>query len=71
MWDNTAEIFRVEGGAPRAANPTGRVRVVLSPRTEPGAAASAASAATPGAGAASSAAIVPLAPSRGLGGERR
>ena len=71
VWDNTAEIFRVEGGAPSAANPTGRVRVVLSPRTEPSAAASAASAVTSGAGAASSAAIVPLAPSRGLGGERR
>jgi lipopolysaccharide export system protein LptA len=71
VWDNVAEVFRVEGGAPTAANPTGRVRVVLSPRTEasaPAAAASAASAAASGAAADSPA---PLAPSRGLGRERR
>jgi lipopolysaccharide export system protein LptA len=34
LWDNTAEVFRVEGGAATAANPSGRVRAVLSPRTE-------------------------------------
>lgn len=46
-WDNTAELFSVQGGAPTAANPGGRVRAVLSPRAEP--AASAASAPrTPG-----------------------
>lgn len=37
QWDNTAEVFRVEGGAATAANPSGRVRAVLSPRTETGA----------------------------------
>jgi len=64
VWDNLAEVFRVEGGAPSAANPTGRVRVVLSPRAE------AASAAASGAAAAPPSAV-PLTPSRGLGGERR
>lgn len=34
VWDNTAEVFRVEGGQASATNPTGRVRIVLSPRTE-------------------------------------
>jgi lipopolysaccharide export system protein LptA len=63
VWDNLAEVFRVEGGAPTAANPTGRVRVVLSPRAE--AASAAASAPAPAASAA------PLTPSRGLGGDRR
>jgi len=38
VWDNLAEIFKVEGGAPTAINPTGRVRSVLSPRAEPAAA---------------------------------
>ena len=57
VWDNTAEVFSVEGGAASAANPSGRVRAVLSPRAEP---ASAPAAAAP----------VPLAPSRSLG-ERR
>lgn len=66
LWDNLAEVFRVEGGAPTAANPGGRVRVVLSPRAE--AASAAASGAAPGVPPASAA---PLAPSRGLGGERR
>ena len=33
-WDNRGELFRVEGGQATAANPTGRVRAVLSPRTE-------------------------------------
>lgn len=57
VWDNTSEIFRVEGGAATPSNPTGRVRAVLSPRAEP-----ASAPAAPGA--------VPLAPSRSLG-ERR
>ena len=34
VWDNLAEVFKVEGGATSAANPTGRVRAVLSPRAE-------------------------------------
>jgi len=60
VWDNVAEVFKVEGGAVTAANPTGRVRVILSPRAEtPGAAASG-PAATP----------APLAPSRDLEGQR-
>lgn len=59
VWDNTSEIFKVEGGATSAANPTGRVRAVLSPRAEP--------ASAPAAAAASAA---PLTPSRTLG-ERR
>ena len=59
IWDNTSEIFKVEGGATSAANPTGRVRAVLSPRAEP--------ASAPAAAAASAA---PLTPSRALG-ERR
>ncbi len=57
VWDNTADIFRVEGGATSAANPTGRVRAVLSPRAEP-ASAPAAPVAPP---------APPLAPSRTLG----
>ena len=57
VWDNTAEVFKVEGGATSAANPTGRVRAVLSPRAEP---AASAPAAPPGA----------LTPSRALGDKR-
>jgi lipopolysaccharide export system protein LptA len=57
LWDNTAEVFRVEGGEATPANPTGRVRAVLSPRVEP-----AASASAPAAPA--------LTPSRGLGDKR-
>jgi lipopolysaccharide export system protein LptA len=34
VWDNTAEVFKVEGGVSTASNPTGRVRAVLSPRAE-------------------------------------
>jgi len=30
-WDNATEVFKVEGGSPTATNPSGRVRVVLSP----------------------------------------
>jgi lipopolysaccharide export system protein LptA len=58
VWDNTTEVFTVEGGATSAANPTGRVRTVLTPRADPAAAAPA-----PGAAA-------PLAPVRSLD-ERR
>jgi len=56
LWDNTAEVFRVEGGATSAANPTGRVRAVLSPRVEP----AASTPTNPGA----------LTPSRALGDKR-
>lgn len=56
VWDNLAEVFRVEGGAASENNPTGRVRVTLTPRAE------AASAPAP--------ATVPLAPSRSLGASR-
>ena len=62
VWDNMAEVFKVEGGAPSVANPSGRVRVVLSPRSEPASGAASAASAAPSA---------PLTPSRGLGGERR
>jgi lipopolysaccharide export system protein LptA len=34
VWDNSAEVFKVEGGAATPSNPTGRVRAVLSPRAE-------------------------------------
>ena len=37
VWDNAAEVFRVEGGPATAANPSGRVRAVLSPRPDVGA----------------------------------
>jgi lipopolysaccharide export system protein LptA len=55
LWDNTAEVFRVEGGNTSPANPTGRVRAVLSPRVE--------AASEPKTGTATP----PLAPSRSLG----
>jgi len=52
VWDNVAEVFRVEGGAATAANPSGRVRVTLTPRPE---------------GAASGAGVpAPLRPSRSI-----
>jgi lipopolysaccharide export system protein LptA len=35
VWDNAAERFSVQGGAPTPSNPAGRVRAVLSPRAEP------------------------------------
>jgi len=49
-YDNTAELFTVSGGATAAtpANPTGRVRAVLTPRPDSPAAAEAASAAASG-----------------------
>lgn len=55
LWDNTSEVFKVEGGAATPTNPTGRVRAVLSPRTE---------------ATASAPTTTPLTPSRSLG-ERR
>lgn len=58
LWDNGAELFRVEGGAVTQTNPTGRVRAVLSPRDE-AAAASAPEPARPPS--------TPLEPSRTLG----
>lgn len=39
-WDNLNEQFRVQGGTATAANPTGRVRAVLSPAPEASAPAS-------------------------------
>lgn len=57
VWDNLAQVFRVEGGAATPENPSGRVRAILSPRAE----ATAPPASAPAA---------PLAPSRELG-ERR
>jgi lipopolysaccharide export system protein LptA len=55
VWDNLSEVFKVEGGAVTPANPSGRVRIILSPRAD--------SPPTTPAGA-------PLTPSRELG-ERR
>lgn len=40
VWDNTAELFSVQGGAVSPSNPSGRVRAVLTPR-DPAAASSA------------------------------
>ncbi len=54
VWDNLAEVFKVEGGAVTPANPSGRVRVTLTPRAE----AASAPTATPG--------PAPLLPSRSL-----
>lgn len=54
VWDNSAELFSVAGGAATPTNPSGRVRVTLSPRPD------AAAAPEPGASAA-------LKPSRTLG----
>ncbi|MFM7507638.1 MAG: lipopolysaccharide transport periplasmic protein LptA [Rubrivivax sp.] len=54
LWDNTAEVFRVEGGTASPTNPGGRVRAVLSPRAE----APASAPAVP---------VPPLQPSRRLG----
>ncbi len=34
VWDNVAEVFSVQGGTRSVANPSGRVRAVLSPRAE-------------------------------------
>lgn len=61
LWDNTSEVFKVEGGATSATNPTGRVRAVLSPKADGPPATASAPAASPAA---------PLAPSRALGEKR-
>lgn len=34
VWNNSAELFSVAGGASSPANPSGRVRAVLSPRVD-------------------------------------
>ncbi len=60
VWDNSAELFSVTGGAASPANPGGRVRAVLSPRPEPAASAASANTGTPGS----------LQPSRNLGNTR-
>ena len=65
IWDNLTEVFRVEGGASTAVNPSGRVRAVLAPRVNPAASAPAipATPATPATPAAPG-----LTPSRALSG---
>ncbi|MGC4078691.1 MAG: lipopolysaccharide transport periplasmic protein LptA [Rubrivivax sp.] len=59
VWDNTAETFNVAGGQTTSANPSGRVRAVLSPRADGSASA-----------ASAPASAAPLAPSRTLGTSR-
>lgn len=67
LWDNTSEVFKVEGGATSAANPTGRVRAVLSPRPETAASGGASAAPSSPADARPVApSLTPLKPSRGL-----
>lgn len=34
VWNNITEVFKVEGGATSPTNPSGRVRVILSPRAD-------------------------------------
>jgi lipopolysaccharide export system protein LptA len=65
-WDNNKEVFTVEGGAPSASNPSGRVRNVFTPPPEPGSAPTGAAAAAPSRGASAA----PLTPTRGLGDRR-
>lgn len=62
VWDNIAEVFKVEGGAATPANPSGRVRVTLTPRAEPASGTPPAPAAAP--------ATTPLQPSRSLEDKR-
>jgi lipopolysaccharide export system protein LptA len=57
VWDNAAGVFTVSGGAVTPANPGGRIRAVLAPRSAPAAS---------GAGE-----TTPLKPSRSLGGDGR
>ncbi len=59
VWDNTAQLFRVEGGEVTDTNPGGRVRVILSPRAESAEGAASAPPAVP---------APPLEPSRNIGG---
>lgn len=67
VWDNLAEVFRVEGGAASAVNPSGRVRAVLAPRQAAGT--SAGAAASPPASAPAATGGGGLQPSRNLGPE--
>lgn len=67
LWDNNAELFKVEGGVSTPSNPSGRVRAVLSPRVDAAAATPAAGA---GAGAGAATAAPSLAPSRAIGDKR-
>lgn len=60
VWDNVAEVFKVEGGAATPANPSGRVRVTLTPRAEP----------TSGAAPPTAPPAAPLTPSRALQDKR-
>ena len=46
LWDSTAESFNVQGGAKTDANPSGRVRAVITPRVPDEAASAAGSAGT-------------------------
>jgi len=62
VWDNIAEIFKVEGGAVTPANPSGRVRVTLTPRAE--------TASTPPATPPATPRTAPLQPSRTLQDKR-
>jgi lipopolysaccharide export system protein LptA len=64
VWDNVTEVFKVEGGATSASNPSGRVRAVLSPPADTASAPGAAKPASPPASAPA------LSPVRALG-ERR
>ncbi|MBU6260000.1 MAG: lipopolysaccharide transport periplasmic protein LptA [Burkholderiales bacterium] len=59
VWDNLTGVFKVDGGVKSTSNPSGRLRMVLTPRPEAAAA-----------GASSGAASAPpaLTPSRSLGG---
>ena len=74
LWDNSAEVFKVDSGssasaAGAAANPGGRVRAVLTPKAQP----SGPNATTPATAAPTSAPTTPapeLAPSRSLGDRR-
>ena len=59
LWDNATEVVRVEGGGATAANPSGRVRAVLSPRAD-----------APASSPASPSNTAPLQPSPALGVRR-
>lgn len=64
VWDNLAEVFRVEGGASTAVNPSGRVRAVLAPRVDPAASAPPRSPTTPSQGLTPSRSLGPAAPDK-------
>ncbi len=66
VWDNTTEVFTVEAGATSAANPTGRVRTVLTPRADPAAAKPAPTPSPTSAPGSAPGAAAPLAPVRSL-----